>query len=526
MPSKTARAKAKAQKSRQQQSTQSSNAADNPNNPLVGPSLPIPASSSFPGTGNVTGSSSAQTGSNDSLAVNVGSPDPTIIPSGLTIRIPQQNTIPSTTPLPPITEDDNPSTVVINSRRPTGGIIINEVRHNPGHSNTSTSRSSRSSRSSCSSHRTSDKSDKMSDTACRLRRADKQPHHGAHIPKDLDDVKIQEALFDDARWINEAGNVSMSSSNPSMELRNAMSSMSSIIRNELGSRLNNEQLTALEERLSVSSLINAAINQLHAPQGSDESDEAFNLRQMSLRRLQDPIRAIEMHSNSDDDLDSDEEVERIRAIIGHRTVLPDYEADLSEGAQDNEAPVRTAVTNGQDGSPARRRVETDIIMPENSLSVKTGTIFALKMLLRERLNSKSSDLNAKLITEERLRVATIAENRLRNERNEIIPSIPPAQDVPRNPDWISRVALQRTCFHHLREFGKSNIADQGVGFDRDGNLHECDRTADEERNTVAAYFLRNNLAPGRAFGPEINATAGRVPQPDRDERMNNARPPV
>ncbi|KAJ7581692.1 hypothetical protein C8J56DRAFT_1056692 [Mycena floridula] len=651
MPSKAAKTRAKAQKLRRQQPAQPSGSADNPNNPHVGPSPTIPSSSSFPGTGNVTGSSSAQTGSNDSLAANAGSPDPANVPSGLTIRIPRPTHPPPA--LPPIIEDNIPQVDVNDHRHLTGRIVIRKGRRASDNSSTLTSQSGKSSRSAQSSHRSNGSDDSMSDTARRLRRADKQPHHGARIPKGLDDVAIQEALYIDARRTGKARIEPNSSPNPSVELWNVISSMSSIIRDELGSRLNQEELTVLEERLSVSGLISAAIDQLHAPRGPDESDEAYNLRQMSLRRLQNPIgymnssetlttspsvpvvpensaaevdpargvnpqsripenptnnvfngppswresvpprysatplvaetvvpvpirqtverrtrgqarleRSIRlqrlyeragagriyigpsnMHSDSDDDLNSDEEVERIRTLIGGRNGIPETGARGSEGEQVTNGPGRLMVPSLiLIESSERQRRRTGIIAPDDSITRLRNDIArareeeaAARAANAERLQQERDEIleartvltNEHRAFEERVRVTNMAQNRERNERNDIIPSIPPAQDVPRDQEWVSRVALQRTRFHHLREFGESNIADQGVRFDGDGNPYEREHTGTNERDAIAKYFLRNNLGPGRAFSPNgtgPNVNAGHVPHQDRGNGRVNATP--
>ncbi|KAJ7575929.1 hypothetical protein C8J56DRAFT_900537 [Mycena floridula] len=152
---------------------------------------------------------------------------------------------------------------------------------------------------------------------------------------------------------------------------------------------------------------------------------------------------------------------------------------------------------------------------ESALKLESVT----RSLEREKLRMRSERLT--IAFKEHVQATNLAQNREQQERNEIIPAILLEQDIPRNPEWVSRVTLQCTQFNHLREFGESNIADQGIGFDGDSNPHERERDAAYERDAAAAYFLQNNLDPGQAFVQNtagINANAGRVPLQDRGHR--------
>ncbi|KAJ7578425.1 hypothetical protein C8J56DRAFT_897987 [Mycena floridula] len=109
-----------------------------------------------------------------------------------------------------------------------------------------------------------------------------------------------------------------------------------------------------------------------------------------------------------------------------------------------------------------------------------------------------------LLADAALRRQNRRANRVRDRSPSIareIPAVEPEIRIGRNGDFIACVALQRTRFNHLREFGNSNIEDQGIGFDMDGNPFEHERNAEQERESIAMYFLHNNLEPGLAFGP-------------------------
>ncbi|KAJ7578972.1 hypothetical protein C8J56DRAFT_897425 [Mycena floridula] len=271
MPSKAARTKAKAAKLAQRAAQQNVGPADNPAN-IAGSSNGPPTSTSFPGLGNTTGSTMATVGSQNSLAIardeipssaqGQVSSVLSSVPSGFTIHSNHGESA-----LPIIPEDERARSDIIGCQnRPTAGIVINDGPRSH-RTSTATSFSSRSSRSS---NRSSSGEDEMSEHARRLRRADKQRHHRARIPKGLDDVETQEAIFQDARRRSVEENNRPSTRSPTSLFNNAMNSMSSLIRSELHG------------------IINAAIEQLRAPRGADETDDEYQLRQDSLRHLENP----------------------------------------------------------------------------------------------------------------------------------------------------------------------------------------------------------------------------------------------
>ncbi|KAJ7593156.1 hypothetical protein C8J56DRAFT_886157 [Mycena floridula] len=143
-------------------------------------------------------------------------------------------------------------------------------------------------------HAVTSREDQMSENARRLHRAEKQRHHGAKIPKGLDNVEIQEAIFRDARRRSETIVLSSSGTIPVPLVDHALSSMSNIIRTELNGRLSKSELNTLENRLSSSGLIEAAIRQLHAPQGESETDKQYTIRGASLFHLNNtfPMNAM------------------------------------------------------------------------------------------------------------------------------------------------------------------------------------------------------------------------------------------
>ncbi|KAJ7597528.1 hypothetical protein C8J56DRAFT_1041714 [Mycena floridula] len=152
---------------------------------------------------------------------------------------------------------------------------------------------------------------------------------------------------------------------------------------------------------------------------------------------------------------------------------------------------------------------------EAEAAIRAADNIRLQQERNDILEAHTTLINERRAFEERTRAVNLAQER---EWNELVPAIPLEQDIPRNPEWVSRVALQRTRFNYLREFGESNIADQGIRFDGDGNPHERERDAAHERDAAAAYFLQNNLDPGWAFVQNTagnNANAGRVPLQDR-----------
>ncbi|KAJ7599464.1 hypothetical protein C8J56DRAFT_1094343 [Mycena floridula] len=73
-------------------------------------------------------------------------------------------------------------------------------------------------------------------------------------------------------------------------INTALSTLSSIIRSELNGHLNEEEIVQFKQHLSPLSLLQAVIEQLHAPQGINETSEQYDLRMESLRQLQDPLR--------------------------------------------------------------------------------------------------------------------------------------------------------------------------------------------------------------------------------------------
>ncbi|KAJ7583103.1 hypothetical protein C8J56DRAFT_893850 [Mycena floridula] len=103
--------------------------------------------------------------------------------------------------------------------------------------------------------------------------------------------------------------------------------------------------------------------------------------------------------------------------------------------------------------------------------------------------------------------------------------VEPIVVAERNLDFPGRVALQRTRFNQLHESGEATVPDQGIVFDLDGNPFERDNNSDNERTAIAAYFLRNNLDPGLAFGPNGRqnvADQGNVPV--HNERVRETPP--
>ncbi|KAJ7599009.1 hypothetical protein C8J56DRAFT_881545 [Mycena floridula] len=565
------------------------------------------------------------------------------LPSGLTTH---SNA--DAAPLPTITEDKNiASNVEQGESRPraTGGIVINDGPHNRG-SRTSSTNSSCSSRSS----RITRSDNEMSEDAQRICRAGKQRHHGARIPKELDNVMMQEILITDARHRSEqAAQASSSAASPAM-VENAISSLTNVIRNEFNGSLMENGLTRLESQLRESGLIEAAIQQLHAPQGAEESPDDYACRVDSLRRLQDPlrfrldrdascteclrirwasilarncsaklldkrnseilivvpiaddrstriprnqeeraarsrqlfrragagnvdIRANDMNSDSTD-INSDDEIARIREMLSQRNhnptpnVSPVTGADSVQGDIDD-VEVNTRLPESENSSDILGmdresstdmrgydgdRISDQMTHSRHSSSIHSNgsrpefdeSLLGLAEHERLRLRDIADEIRHQNRMEQLVRDAAATEIRHRErliedaveeahhivlerqraeQENAIVgarsaqvlspilvnapaqaPVQPeePANRVQRNPDFVARVALQRTRFNHLREAGESPIEDQGIGFNGDGNPFERECLVALEREAITMYFMRNNLDPGFAFGPGQN----------------------
>ncbi|KAJ7572031.1 hypothetical protein C8J56DRAFT_1070169 [Mycena floridula] len=428
--------------------------------------------------------------------------------------------------------------------------------------------------------------------------------------------------------------------------------MSSVIHSELNGRLNEEEIARFKQRLSPSGLLQAAIEQLHAPQGVNETSEQYKLRLDSLRRLQDPlryratenvlststtqaiepilvppatspttepavelstviqplsvydgppswrgpappryslnpgtaetaivvpiaeanavrpdrfdraarlhrlfiqgragivnIRAQDLHSDSSD-LNSEQELAHIREMVNLRApAVPNNTMNAPNAhASSNDS-------SGQLGSAGRlierprHGVFIDVPGP-SSVGSYDGTDFEYDIgVVHARTatvaaGEPDSDSDTSDTVRIRLRIyaereATITEARIEAERQRrgmigtlgpitrqvaeriiagIVPDAVGVLEAVRDPDpvaapvdreqhgeeFANRVAVQRTQFNQLHEFGRSTIEDQGIGFDLDGNPFERVRNIDLENNAIVAYFMRNNLDAGLVFGP-------------------------
>ncbi|KAJ7575440.1 hypothetical protein C8J56DRAFT_901029 [Mycena floridula] len=629
---KAARMKSKSQKLAPSGDQQISGSADNPGDG-AGTSNENPPSNSvtsFPGPGNTTGGTMATAGSLGSVASQ---------PSYSEFRHRSNSSILSSVPSA-VTIHSQPADILLPTidegeiaRSDVGGTGRTGARNTSGNPSNPSNDSLRSVRA-CSSRNSSsaasrDSDDEMSESARRLHRADKQPHHRVNIPKGLDNVQAQEAIFLDARRRSEE-NQRWSASSLTLLYNNAMSSMSNLIINQLNGQISDERLNEMQNLLSTSGILNETVDQLLVPRSTDETDEEYRMRQNSLLRLREasrftttavnpttiePVNIISQNTDAigsepnvngdipsameinqsvfagppswrnpappsysvnprlmetavvvpvagvndegiairrtrperaarmrrlyreagagsvtignnelpsdSSDLGSQEEIERIQEMLERRGPSSGDWVTVSGGSS---TPPPTSPPTLLDASVRRENVNprTDELSDSttssahvqrlarladraNQLFRNEERIWMTEIARRDVLNREAAERaanEARVIAEGVKNEADT--DALAGNANNVAPAEnAPVERIPRNVDFAERVALQRTRFNQLRDFGASFIEDQGIGFDFNGNPFERDLNAEHERDALAAYFLRNNLDPGLAFGQNV-----------------------
>ncbi|KAJ7573830.1 hypothetical protein C8J56DRAFT_902859 [Mycena floridula] len=508
MPSKAARTKAKAAKLAQRAAQQNVGPADNPAN-IAGSSNGPPTSTSFPGLGNMTGSTMATVGFQNLLAVardeipssaqGQVSSVLSLVPSGFTIHSNHGESA-----LPIIPEDERARSDII------GRIInaaIEQLRAPRG------------------ADETDDEYQLRQDSLRRLE------NPGAYATRNISTI-VRPALIT-WWWM-------------------------------LNHRLYHLRQKMLPSFYSINPGVTetAIVMPVAVPNGSASRPNQYE-RTVRMRRLyweagagHVEIGRNEFHSESTD-IESAEEVARIRQLVERRGPGPDDNIpELFDVDSDSTMPINVCNCD---------LLGRDLLSPDGSITTTSSAhVRRLARITecvnaRARLNMEEERALQRAQAEERDRrasqirgprpeapaqitVETDPVSPVAPEAAEAIPvAVPvvPAQTVDaiaavtvepiivaeRNPDFPGRVALQRTRFNQLRESGEATVPDQGIGFDLDGNPFERDNNSDNERTAIAAYFLRNNLDPGLAFGPNGRqnvADQGNVPV--RNERARETPP--
>ncbi|KAJ7580286.1 hypothetical protein C8J56DRAFT_896868 [Mycena floridula] len=284
----------------------------------------------------------------------------------------------------------------------------------------------------------------------RLRRAEKQRHHGADIPSDEDDIQAQQAILDSIRQRNKAPQAVPSAASQTAHDPN-----------------------------SYSGILEAALAHLMSPRHDDESDNDFALRTNALLRLRNPDRFNGTSHESSNQVSP---------------AVPIIPATVENTSENNSYRHSKPLSMLVDSMSLSKRARSEqsakshyaaslfYDIPANSLTAMPGKGSAVpEKGFREPLTeSRTSSLDPQSTEHNSPREAKAA---------------PPELYAPAftaEVDWQNRVAMQRERFRLIRTCGKSSIPDQNIGFDRDGLPFDRNGTEQAASAYSDHYALNRN----------------------------------